>query len=181
MIRAIIGTVAVLAGFAVIETSSDAGTSLESSCKVTQVYALLQPGEQVPVRAEPSPGGAVVGALATQDMSKGVVPSIVTLTGSKKGWARIALNSKDYTAIDGAPHAYGWVPADLLAVDTRLDGTVHIYSRPGPLGNVMGRIENEDQKFRVLGCRDDLLQVINAKEGTIWIDRWCAKGESCRD
>jgi hypothetical protein len=164
----------------VIETSSNDGTGRARSCKVSQVYALLKPGEQVPVRAEPTPEGVVVGALATEDMNKDIVPSTVTLTGSKMGWARIALNSKDYIAFDGKPHAFGWVPADALAVDTRLDGAVNIYSRPGLLGRVTRRIENEDQKFRVLGCRDDLLQVINAKEGDVWIDRWCARGEGCR-
>ncbi len=180
MIRAIIGTVAVLAGFAVVERSSDASTGLGGSCKVTQAYALLQPGEQVPVRAEPTPGAAVVGALATQDMREGPVASVVTLIGSQSGWARIMLNSKDYTAIDETPRSYGWIPADLLAVDTRLDGKVTIYTRPGLLGYATASLQNENQRFRVLGCRGELLQVINAQQGNVWIDRWCARKEGCR-
>ena len=28
-------------------------------------------------------------------------------------------------------------------------------------------------KFRVLGCRGDWLQVINARHGNVWIDKWC--------
>ena len=70
MIRAVIGTVAVLAGFAVVERSSDASTGQAGSCKITQAYALLHPGEQVPVRAQPTPEAPVVGALATQNMSE---------------------------------------------------------------------------------------------------------------
>src|SRR6478609_490097 len=65
MIRAIIGTVAVLAGFGVVEQSVDASTGLAGSCKATQAYALLPPGEQLPVRALPTLDGKVVGALAT--------------------------------------------------------------------------------------------------------------------
>ena len=41
MMRAIIGTVAVLAGFGVVEQSVDASTGLAGSCKATQAYALL--------------------------------------------------------------------------------------------------------------------------------------------
>jgi hypothetical protein len=180
MIRAIIGTVAVLAGFAVVERSSDASTGLAGSCKITQAYMRLHPGEQVPVRSQPTPEGAVVGALATQDMSGDVATSMVTLTGSQNGWARIALTSKEYTPIDGTPQRYGWIPADMLAVDSRLDGAVTIYDRPGMLGSAMGTIKNDDQKFRVLGCSGELLQVINSKQGNVWIDRWCAKEEGCR-
>ncbi len=180
MIRAIIGTVAVLAGFAVVENSVDASTSLAGSCKATQAYALLHPGEQLPIRALPTPDGKVVGALATQDMSAELSASAVTIVGSQSGWARIALGGKDYTAIDGTPQKFGWVPADLLTVDTRVDGTITTFSRPGLLGIELGRIEGEDQKFRVLGCRDDWLQVINSTRGNVWIDRWCGREEGCR-
>jgi len=45
MIRAVIGTVSVLAGFAVLEQSVDASTGLAGSCKATQAYALLQANE----------------------------------------------------------------------------------------------------------------------------------------
>jgi len=180
MIRAIIGTVAVLAGFAVVENSVDASTGMAGSCKATQVYAMLRPGEQLPVRAMPTPEGRVVGALATQDMTAELSPSSVTIVGSQSGWARIALGGKDYTAIDGTPQKFGWVPADLLTVDTRIDGTITTFSRPGMLGVALGRIEGEDQKFRVLGCRGDWLQVLNAERGNVWIDRWCGREEGCR-
>src|SRR5438067_9237363 len=69
MIRAIIGTVAVLAGFVVVENSVDASTGLSGSCKATQAYALLRPGEQLPIRAVPTPDGKVVGELSTQNMT----------------------------------------------------------------------------------------------------------------
>src|SRR5476651_1068441 len=141
MIRAIISTVAVLAGFAVVERSSDASTGLAGSCKITQASMRLHPGEQVPVRSQPTPEGAVVGALATQDMSGDLVTATVTLTGSQNGWARIALTSKEYTSIDGTPQLYGWIPADMLAVDSRLDGAVTIYDRPGMLGSATGSIK----------------------------------------
>ena len=186
MIRAIIGTVAVLAGFAVVESSVDASTGLAGSCKATQAYALLHPGEQLPIRAVPTPDGKVVGALATQNMTTELSPtgelaaSVVTVVGSQSGWAHIALGGKDYTAIDGPPQKYGWIPADLLTVDTRIDGPIKTFSRPGLLGVELGRIEGEDQKFRVLGCRGDWLQVINSARGNVWIDRWCAKEEGCR-
>jgi hypothetical protein len=180
MIRAIIGTVAVLAGFAVVETSSDASTGPAGSCKATQAYALLQPGERLPVRGEPTPAGTVVGTLASGEAGSGPIMSVVTLTGSQSGWARIALNSPDYRAIDSSSRPYGWIPADALAVDTRLDGKVTIYNRPDLLGSAMASLQNEDQKFRVLGCRGDLLQVINAQQGNVWIDRWCGRKEGCR-
>ena len=180
MIRAVIGTVAVLAGFAVVEGSVDASTGMAGSCKATQAYALLHPGEQLPIRAVPTPDGKVVGALATQNMTADLSASVVTVVGSQSGWARIALGGKDYTAIDGSAQKYGWIPADLLTVDTRIDGPIRTFSRPGMLGVELGRIEGEDQKFRMLGCRGDWLQVINSTRGNVWIDRWCAKEEGCR-
>jgi hypothetical protein len=45
---------------------------------------------------------------------------------------------------------------------------------------VTGKIDHEDKMFRVLGCRGDLLQVINASQGNTWIDKWCSKAEGCR-
>ena len=44
----------------------------------------------------------------------------------------------------------------------------------------MGKVEGRDMQFRVLGCRGEWLQVINAEKGNVWIDRWCAKQEGCR-
>ena len=35
-------------------------------------------------------------------------------------------------------------------------------------------------KFRVLGCRGTWLQVVNARHGHVWIDKWCAREEGCR-
>ena len=180
MIRAIIGTVAVLAGFAVVENSVDASTGLAGSCKVTQAYALLHPGEQLPVRAMPTPEGKEVGALATQNMAADQSPSAVTIVGSQFGWVRMALGGQDYTAIDGTAQKFGWIPGDLLMVDTRIDGAINTFSQPGVFGVELGRIEGEDQKFRVLGCRGDWLQVINSARGNIWIDRWCGREEGCR-
>ena len=181
MIRAMIGTVAVLAGFAVVEHSVDASTGLAGSCKATQAYAVLPAGEQVAVRAEPTPEGSLVGILAAQGKSD-TATSIVMLTGSQNGWARIALKSaKDFTASDDrSPALYGWVPADMLAVDSRIDGAITTYSRPGVMGVKTGTIEGDDMRFRILGCRGEWLQVINSERGNTWIDRWCAKEEGCR-
>ena len=75
---------------------------------------------------------------------------------------------------------FGWVPADLLTVDARIDGAITTYSRPGLLGHPTGRIENENGQFRVLGCRGDWMQVINERHGNTWIDKWCAREEGCR-
>lgn len=182
MIRAMIGTVAVLAGFAVLERSVDASTGLAGTCKATQAYAVLHPGEPVEVRAQPTPEGTVVGVLATEASGMTLANSVVTLTGSQSGWARIALASaKDYAALDATkPRQYGWIPADLLAVDSRIDGPITVYDRPGLMGGEIGRIEHDDMKFRVLGCRGEWLQVINATKGNVWIDRWCAKEDGCR-
>ncbi len=59
MLRAIIGTVAVLAGFGVLERSVDASTGYAGSCTATQAYALLQRGEMVlgSRRADAAGGG----------------------------------------------------------------------------------------------------------------------------
>ena len=177
-IRAIIGTVAVLAGFAVLERSVDASTGQAGSCKATQAYATLHPGDRIVVRAQPTPEAAVLGMLSAEVDTN----AVVTMNSSMSGWARISLNTaKDYTALDAtAPRSFGWIPADQLAVDTRVDGTITTYSRPSMIGIVTGKIDNEDQKFRVLGCRGELLQVINANQGNTWIDKWCSKAEGCR-
>ncbi len=181
-IRAIIGTVAVLAGFAVLEHSVDASTGQAGSCKATQAYVQLHPGDRIVVRAQPTPEAAVVGVIAAGDKSVGPTAAVVTMNASQSGWARIALDTaRDYTALDTAtPHSYGWIPADQLGVDSRVDGTITMYSRPSLIGVVTGKIEREDMKFRVLGCRGDLLQVINASRGNTWIDKWCSKAEGCR-
>jgi hypothetical protein len=105
--------------------------------------------------------------------------SVVTLTASRSGWARIALNSRDYTAVDGSPARYGWIPADMLLVDTRADTPTLVRDNPGLLGSTLGHIESF-QTFRVLGCRGEFLHVINAREGNVWIDRWCAREDGCR-
>ena len=180
MIRAVIGTIAVLAGFAVLEDSLDASAGSAASCRDKQAYALLEPGEQLAVRNLPTPEGKVVGSLAAPNMAANVTASTVTIVGSQSGWARIALHGRGYTAIDGVAQQFGWIPADQLTVDTRVDGVVTTFSRPGALGGELGRIEGEDQKFEVLGCRGDWLQVINAARGNVWIDRWCGRKEGCR-
>ncbi len=177
MIRAIIGTVAVLAGFAVVENSVDASTGVPGSCRSSETYIMLRPGEQLPVRAAPTPGAVVVGALATQDMTQEAAASVVTLTGSRSGWARIALNSREYTAIDGSPALYGWIPADMLLVSTRAGVATTVRDNPGLLGSTLGHIEG-GRTFRVLGCRGEYLHVINAQQGNVWIDHWSAKAGS---
>ena len=50
MMRAVIGTVAVLAGFAVLEDSVDASTGLGGSCKAAQAYALALASGLGPLR-----------------------------------------------------------------------------------------------------------------------------------
>ena len=178
MMRAIIGTVAVLAGFAVLEDSVDASTGLAGSCKAAQAYALLPAGEQLAVRATPKPEGAVVGMIVPREMVQDPSATVVTMIGSQGGWARIATNGPDYVAADTAPRQTGWIPADALAVGTSLDSPVKIYNRPGLLGYEMGKVQ--DQQFRVLGCKGEFLQVINAAKGNVWLDHWCAKREGCR-
>jgi hypothetical protein len=183
MIRAIIGTVAVLAGFAVLERSVDASTGQAGSCTPTQAYAPLQRGEAIAVRTEPTPQAAVIGTLsAHRGGDAGLARTVVTITGSQSGWARIALNSaSDYSAAGGAAtRSHGWIPADLLTVDARVDGIITVYSRPGLLGQALATIEGDDMKFRVLGCRGDWLQVINARHGNVWIDKWCSREDGCR-
>ena len=181
-IRAIIGTVAVLAGFAVLERSVDASTGQAGSCKATQAYATLHPGDRIVVRAQPTPEAAVLGMISADDKSVDLTTAVVTMNSSMSGWARIALNTaRDYTALDAmTPRSFGWIPADQLAVDTRVNGTITTYSRPSLMGVVTGKIDHQDEKFRVLGCRGELLQVINASQGNTWIDRWCSKAEGCR-
>lgn len=181
-IRAIIGTVAVLAGFAVLERSVDASTGQAGSCKAAGAYALLHSGETITVRGQPTPEGTVVGVLKARDGERELQSSSVTILSSQSGWAMIALKSaRDFVGHEtGAPRQYGWVPADLLAVDARVDGAINTYDRPGLMGRQTGTIENEDGQFRVLGCRGDWLQVINARHGNTWIDKWCAREEGCR-
>lgn len=182
MLRAMIGTVAVLAGFGVLERSVDASTGHAGSCTATQAYALLRPGETVPVRVEPTPQAVVIGSLAGRrtggsDLARGEV----TMTGSRSGWARIVLNSAPgYTAEADAAQGFGWIPADMLTVDARVDGTITVYDRPDLLGGPIASIEGDDMKFRVMGCRGTRLQVVNARHGNVWIDKWCGRAEGCR-
>ncbi len=185
MLRAIIGTAAVLAGFGVLERSVDASTGYAGSCTATQAYALLQRGEMISVRAEPTPQAAMIGTLAGRAASHAteggeLARSEVTIMGSQSGWARIALNTTQGYAAGASSPSFGWVPADLLTVDARVDGAITVYDRPGLLGSAVATIEGDDMKFRVLGCRGSLLQVVNARHGNVWIDKWCAREEGCR-
>ena len=181
MLRAIIGTAAVLAGFGVLERSVDASTGHAGSCTATQAYALIQHGDTVPVRAEPTLEGAVIGTLSGRAVTSDLARSQVTIMGSQSGWARIALNTaQGYAAADAAPQSFGWMPADLLTVDARVDGTITLTDRPDLLGSAIATIEGADMKFRVLGCRGTRLQVVNARHGHVWIDKWCAREEGCR-
>ncbi len=181
MIRVVVGTVAVLAGFVVLERSVDASTGRAGSCRATQAYVLAQAGDGVAVRAEPSPRAAAIGMV--QGLRAGVPearPTTVTLTGTHGGWARIMLpgDRRSEDIRPGQPH--GWVPADMLMVHARVDGTTIAYDRPGLLGHALATIGNGDTKFRVLACRGEWLQVINARHGNVWIDRWCSGDEGCR-
>ena len=151
MIRAMIGTVAVLAGFAVVERSVDASTGPAGSCTPTDAYALLPQGETVPVRAEPTQESPAIGALQGR--------TVVSVSGGKGGWARIA----------GGTQPHGWVQADRLGIDARSGGA--LYSRPGPLGEKLATLDGEAASFRLLGCRGNWLQVIDARNGVVWIDR----------
>ena len=181
MLRAIIGTAAVLAGFGVLERSVDASTGHAGQCTATQAYALLQHGATVPVRLEPTPQAAVIGTLAGHGIGSGLARSEVTMTASQGGWARIALNTaRGYTAEAGSIQPFGWIPADLLTVDARVGGTITVYDQPGLLGKALTTIVDDDMKFRVLGCRGTWLQVVNAQQGNVWIDKWCAREEGCR-
>ena len=181
MLRAIIGTAAVLAGFGVLERSVDASTCYAGSCTATQAYALMPRGEMVPVRAEPTLQATVIGALSGHAARGELARSQVTIVGSQSGWARIALNTaQGYAAADAAPQSFGWMPADLLTVDARVDGTITLSDRPDLLGSAIATIEGDDMKFRVLGCRGTRLQVVNARLGHVWIDKWCAREEGCR-
>ena len=106
-IRAIIGTVAVLAGFAVLEHSVDASTGQAGSCKPTQAYATLHPGDRIVVRAQPTPEADVVGVISADTAAgrttAGLATVVVTMNSSMSGWARIALaGTKHYTALDGS-------------------------------------------------------------------------------
>jgi hypothetical protein len=180
MMRAVIGTVAVLAGFAVLEDSVDASTGLAGSCKAAQAYALLPAGEQLAVRAAPTPDGAVVGMIVPREMAtaQDLSATTVTMVSSQAGWARIVVGGPNYSATDSAPRQTGWIPADALSVDTHLDKPVKIFSRPGLLGHDLGKAQ--DMQFRVLGCKGEFLQVINADKGNVWLDHWCARPDGCR-
>ena len=181
MLRAIIGTAAVLAGFGVLERSVDASTGYAGSCTSTRTYSLMPRGEAMPVRVEPTPQAAVIGTLAGRSTGGDTARAEVTITGSQSGWARIALNTaQGYSAAGAASPTFGWIPADGLTVDARVDGTITVYDRPGMLGSVLGTIQGEDTKFRLLGCRGNWLQVINASHGNVWIDKWCAREDGCR-
>ena len=151
MIRALIGTVAVLAGFAVVERSVDASTGQRGSCTPTDAYALLPQGETVPVRAEPTLESAATGALQSR--------TVVSVFGGQGGWARIAVGTQPY----------GWVQADRLGVHARSGSA--LYSRPGPLGQKLTTLDGDTANFRLLGCRGSWLQVIDARNGVVWIDK----------
>ena len=125
----------------------------------------------------------MIGSLAGRSGSRlDPARSVVTVTASQSGWARIALSTAaDYRALDaGAVQPYGWVPADLLTVNARVHGDIAVYNQPGLLGRQLATIEGDDMKFRVLGCRGEWLHVINARHGSVWIDKWCGREDGCR-
>lgn len=152
MIRAMIGTVAVLAGFAVVERSVDDGAGEPGSCKPTDVHALLAPGDRVAVRSAPTPLSPAVGLLGGRD--------VVSLAGGQGGWAHIATAE--------VPQLDGWVPADQLWID--VEAGRPLYSLPGPMGRKLPILGEARSRFRVLGCHGSWLHVINAHTGAVWID-----------
>lgn len=152
MIRAMIGTVAVLAGFAVVERSVDASTGQAGSCTPTEVHALPPSGDTVAVRSGPTMNSPVIGALRRR--------AAVSLSGSQGGWAHIATTD--------APHLDGWLPADQLWVD--VEAGRGLYSLPGPMGRKLAMPDGGAESFRVLGCHGTWLRVINARTGAVWID-----------
>ncbi len=171
MIRAMIGTVAVLAGFAVVERSVDASTGQGGTCAATDVYTWLRHGEFVPLHAEPTLNAPVTGRVEARPVGPEGARTVVRLSGSQGGWARI-------TTSEG--QAQGWMPADLLMVDARVSGPLNVHSRPGAMGVKLATLDGEEDTFRVLGCRGTWLHVISAGTGDAWIDRWCARDEGCR-
>lgn len=152
MIRAMIGTVAVLAGFAVVERSVDASTGQAGSCTPTDAHALLPQDETVPMRSAPALDSPAIGMLRGG--------TAVSLSGSQGGWARISVVDES--------QRFGWVPADQLKVNAKVGSA--LYSRPGPMGDRLAVLDGVSS-FRVLGCRGSWLQVINARHGAGWIDR----------
>jgi hypothetical protein len=152
MIRVIIGTVAVLAGFAVVERSVDARTGPVGSCTPTEVHALPPPGDTLAVRSGPTMNSPVIGALRGS--------ASVRLSGGQGGWAHIATAD--------APHLDGWVTADQLWVEVEAGRA--LYSLPGPMSRKLGTSDGDTGSFRVLGCHGPWLHLINARSGTVWVD-----------
>lgn len=152
MIRVIIGTVAVLAGFAVVERSVDASTGQVGSCLPTEVYALPPPGDTVAVRSGPTMNSPVIGVLRGR--------AVASLSGGQGGWAHIATAD--------APYLDGWVLADQLWVDVEAGRA--LFSLPGPMSRKLATSDSDAGSFRVLGCHGPWLHVINARSGAVWID-----------
>lgn len=152
MIRAMIGTLAVLAGFAVVERSVDARTGPAGSCTPTDVHSLLPSGDTLALRSGPTLLSPEIGALRGD--------AALILSGGQSGWAHIS--------VAAAPHLDGWVPADQLWVDVEPGRA--LYSLPGPMGSLLALSEGAAESFRVLGCHGTWLRVINARTGAVWID-----------
>lgn len=152
MIRAMIGTVAVLAGFAVVERSVDASTGPPGSCGPVTVQVLLPPGDTVAVRSAPTSQAAPLGTLRDREL--------VGLAGGQGGWAHVATGA--------AVPLDGWVPADRLWVEVEVGRP--LYSLPGPMGRTLATSDAAAGRFRVLGCHGPWLHVINARTGAVWID-----------
>jgi hypothetical protein len=153
MIRVVIGTVAVLAGFAVVERSVDASTGQVGTCTPAEVHALPPPGDTVAVRSGPTMNSPVIGALRSR--------AAASLSGGQGGWAHIALTD--------APHLDGWVLADQLWVDVEAGRA--LYRLPGPMSRKLAMSDGDAGSFRVLGCHGPWLHVINARTGAVWIDK----------
>lgn len=116
MLRAIIGTVAVLAGFGVLERTVDASTGYAGSCISTQAYALLQRGGMVSVRAEPTPqaadllmvDGRVEGTITAYDRPGLLGSAVATIEGDDMKFRVLACRGSLLQVVN-ARHGNVWI------------------------------------------------------------------------
>jgi len=96
----------------------------------------------------------------------------VTITGSQSGWARIALNTaRGYSAVGTASQPFGWIPADRLTVDARVDGPITVYDWPGLSGAAVATIEGDDMKVSRARLPRQLATGDQRAHGNVWIDQ----------
>ncbi|WP_421997106.1 hypothetical protein [Reyranella sp.] len=128
MLRAIIGTVAVLAGFSVVQHAVEAGGDADF-CGLSASLALL-PGEGVVVRDRPAPEAAALGSIAAGPAE--AARPVVTVTGRHGGWARLDLGTASgFTAAPGSRPDSGWIPAERLRPGGRTAEPLVLRAFPG--------------------------------------------------